>query len=33
MNLDICRSLSHELGTNLNGIITFLKMALNDESI
>ncbi|CAD8198037.1 unnamed protein product [Paramecium pentaurelia] len=33
MEIDMCRSLSHELGTNLNSIITFTKMALKDEDI
>lgn len=33
MEIDMCRSLSHELGTNLNSIITFTKMALKDENI
>ncbi|CAK68376.1 unnamed protein product (macronuclear) [Paramecium tetraurelia] len=33
MEIDMCRSLSHELGTNLNSIITFIKMALKDEDI
>lgn len=29
----MCRSLSHELGTNLNSIITFTKMALKDDRV
>ncbi|CAD8207810.1 unnamed protein product [Paramecium octaurelia] len=33
MEIDMCRSLSHELGTNLNSIITFIKMALKDEDV
>ncbi|CAD8155452.1 unnamed protein product [Paramecium pentaurelia] len=33
MEIDMCRSLSHELGTNLNSIITFTKMALNDDNV
>jgi hypothetical protein len=33
MELDMCRSLSHELGTNLNSILTYIKMALNDDKI
>lgn len=31
--IDLCRSLSHELGTNLNGISTFTHLALNDPSV
>lgn len=33
MEVDMCRSLSHELGTNLNSIITFTTMALDDKKI
>lgn len=33
MEIDMCRSLSHELGTNLNSIITFTKMALKDDNV
>ncbi|CAD8124691.1 unnamed protein product [Paramecium sonneborni] len=33
IEIDMCRSLSHELGTNLNSIITFTAMALDDEKI
>ncbi|CAD8210902.1 unnamed protein product [Paramecium octaurelia] len=33
MEVDMCRSLSHELGTNLNSIITFTAMALDDDKV
>ncbi|CAD8170545.1 unnamed protein product [Paramecium octaurelia] len=33
MEIDMCRSLSHELGTNLNSIVTFTKMALKDDIV
>lgn len=33
MEVDMCRSLSHELGTNLNSIITFTTMALDDNKV
>ncbi|CAD8127100.1 unnamed protein product [Paramecium sonneborni] len=33
IEIDMCRSLSHELGTNLNSIITFTAMALDDIKI
>lgn len=33
LEIDMCRSLSHELGTNLNSILTYTKMALKDELV
>lgn len=33
LEIDMCRSLSHELGTNLNSILTYTKMALKDDLV
>lgn len=31
--MDIGRSLSHELGTNLNSIIVFANLAMHDDDV
>lgn len=31
--MDISRSLSHELGTNLNSIMVFSSLALHDDEV